>query len=961
MKKFWVFVIICVVCLGIGFTAFRFMSKDEVLYVKQTVFEVNSGDNFVLDIVQENLKPGTEINVQVENSNILQRTGETDKYNFKALAGGTTTILVSSTLKNFTPIRVQVTVGDGNYATPFLIKNQEQLASIGVTRDGAESPKFPLTSCYKLTANLVLSGDWTPIGASNDAGFVGKFDFNGKKIQNLSITTTTGTNAGLFAKLGEGAVITNPLILDVSISAGATNVGALAGQNKGSIENAVLNNISISNDVSNAVVGGLVGLNNGTVSKCQIFGSNIVATGANSTVGGLVGASELSSISTTASVSRSSAECNVQGTKYVGGLVGAVSGSIIENCYAGSLDTDCVITSGGTAYAGGVVGLVQAKTIDGSSPRRSYVADTYSVMKFKTANKDTNGAVVGLNNNYDASTNCNIVYGNYFSNDITPTVSGIASSQNEVALDDYKGVYQKTADELKRQSTYFSYTAENGTAKSWQFAEGVWGINEGLSMPQLTFAVSYVSSRVQNFTSPTQITTANFVDKLSGEIDSSTVYTLSENITLTSANGYVPFNFNGQLTCPLDEQGNPLYSITLVLNSESSVSDGIVALFKELGKDAKLSNINIYTTISNITTANKIASFAGVNNGIIENCKTLSNDSTIISNDGTSGKIYIAGIVAENRGKVSDCVSNVAISCAKSPTQLYVGGISAYSTNTIQNSTNNGKLTITGKTEAYIGGVAGYSNADITKCANHGEIVGEKEASDAYYAGVVAMLAQNVNAKLTYSSSYGTIEGSNVGGVVAISAGAIEYCYSSATCTGRYVGGLVYNIKQGTNGAPSYIKNSMTDGNSLYGDGETSVVCGAVYQMDVSADHLAYASNIFTSVYILGNGAKYYESASNIRGDSSNIWHLVSAIDSDAFNNSIHVQRDSSINRSRFDSGPAYWGIKGGKEDIEISEEVATGQKDGYAIFKSNNYSSNVWLYNETTIGNYITLRGIAK
>ena len=71
MKRFWVFVIICVVALGIGFTTFRFMTREEILYVNQTVFEVNSGENIILDIVQENLKSGTEIYVTSSNENIV--------------------------------------------------------------------------------------------------------------------------------------------------------------------------------------------------------------------------------------------------------------------------------------------------------------------------------------------------------------------------------------------------------------------------------------------------------------------------------------------------------------------------------------------------------------------------------------------------------------------------------------------------------------------------------------------------------------------------------------------------------------------------------------------------------------------------------------------------------------------------------------------------------------------------
>ena len=58
MKRFWVFVIICVVALGIGFTVFRFMTREEILYVNQTVFEVNRGETKKIELVKKNLKAG---------------------------------------------------------------------------------------------------------------------------------------------------------------------------------------------------------------------------------------------------------------------------------------------------------------------------------------------------------------------------------------------------------------------------------------------------------------------------------------------------------------------------------------------------------------------------------------------------------------------------------------------------------------------------------------------------------------------------------------------------------------------------------------------------------------------------------------------------------------------------------------------------------------------------------------
>ena len=173
----------------------------------------------------------------------------------------------------------------------------------------------------------------------------------------MVVSGAVAGNAGLFAKIEATGVVRNAKIYSANITGSAQNMGALAGQNLGTIENGFVDGVRITNTVAEANVGSLVGLNNGMISKVQAFNSNVNATGSESVAGGLVGSSVLTSLETSASISRSSAECNVQAVKAVGGLVGYIKGSIVENCYAGCLDKACVITSGTGSYAGGIVGI----------------------------------------------------------------------------------------------------------------------------------------------------------------------------------------------------------------------------------------------------------------------------------------------------------------------------------------------------------------------------------------------------------------------------------------------------------------------------------------------------------------------------------------------------------------------------------------------------------------------------
>ena len=949
MKRFWVFVIICVVALGIGFTVFRFMTKEEILRVESASFEVNRGDNIELNIVQENLKAGTTIDVSITNPSILNRTGDSG-YNFKAENGGSTTIVVTSNLKGFNPVFVQVNVGDGSYSSPYFIKNREQLASIGTATatDDAESLLFPLDKCYKLVSDINLTGEWTPIGANDDAGFTGSFDFNGHRISNMTISSATTQNIGLFAKIGTDGSVIFANMNNASITTNGTNIGTLAGVNMGTIENAVIGSASISTDSENVFVGGLVGSNYGVVTKSEVVGSTVRATTTTSVVGGLAGKNELKSVEIMPNISRSSAVCNLTGGKYIGGLVGQNSGAIIENCYAGSIDRDCIITNGSNTYAGGVVGRLDSIALGTDSPVRSYLADTYSAMSFVTTTNYI-GGIVGQN--VDDTTNpmnYNKIYGNYYSTDINPNIKPIAGVTNA------EGIYPKTTDQLKTRDVYFSFEDSEGDV-FWQFDEGVWTIDEGRNLPKLSFEVGYVSSRVQNYTASYEVDTydkfVNLVNANAGE-----QYTLAANIVLPS--GYTPFEFNAILICPIID-GNPAYKLTLTIDNDNCVVDGNAAVFTRLGANAKLVNIKVQANIGsgvNKIYADHVASIVAINDGALENCSA----SGTVTTDCATGNVYIGGLVAENHGKISGCSSSVVLEYAKAPTTFYVGGISAFSTDTLQNSRNLGTITITTTSEGYIGGVAGYTSSEVTKCANQGEITGEIEGQNTYFAGIVAKVENNINAKVAYCSSYGAIKGSNVGGVAGVSQGAVKYCYSSASIEGYRIGGLAYAVKQGTASAPSYISNCMTYDSNLIGANNSSIVCGVAYQIDVSEQHLAYGENIFTSAKFLGNGTQYYETTSNIRGDSSDFWNQKSIVDKNAFNNCIHVARDTSIKRSRFVKDFAHgWINVEGQNDIEITEEQAKGTDGGYAIFESNGYNTSIWEYNTATIGSYIKLKGI--
>ena len=168
----------------------------------------------------------------------------------------------------------------------------------------------------KLTADITLTGNHTPIGTSTNK-YAGTFDGQGHKIENLSISsdqsgvgffgqtngatiqkveflkakvTITGNsaqNTGIVVGICDGGTISQCAVVNSYIN-GRDHTGSIAGSAKGGV--------TISNCYSNAKVsstyqaGGFVGTANGdmTLEKCIFMGPRIDATTNTGTAAGLI-------------------------------------------------------------------------------------------------------------------------------------------------------------------------------------------------------------------------------------------------------------------------------------------------------------------------------------------------------------------------------------------------------------------------------------------------------------------------------------------------------------------------------------------------------------------------------------------------------------------------------------------------------------------------------------------------
>ena len=176
-----------------------------------------------------------------------------------------------------------------------------------------------LTLNCTLTADITLTGEWTPIGTDYRNSYTGTFDGGNHTISGLTVKGSD-KNAGLFGYIGKDG---------------------------GTVKNVVLKDVQITSNNQYANVGGMAGINNGTIENCSVSGGSVSGYSA----GGVVGQQYSGSIT----LCNSSA--TVQGTSQVGGVVGYTNyGVTLTACYATGDVTAKDNDTAGIFFAGGVVG-----------------------------------------------------------------------------------------------------------------------------------------------------------------------------------------------------------------------------------------------------------------------------------------------------------------------------------------------------------------------------------------------------------------------------------------------------------------------------------------------------------------------------------------------------------------------------------------------------------------------------
>ena len=192
--------------------------------------------------------------------------------------------------------------GSGIQEDPFIVFNVETLTHVGTAVSAYDD--WTLDAHYKQTANIDLSeiANWVPIG-NTTYPFTGTYNGNGYTIENLTISTSTGTDLGLFGYInGTNALITNVSLINVDIGGGNNYVGGVGGR-----------------------------IWYGTVENCYVTGNvstNDTGSGGTNVAGGVVGACSYGTVQNCYTTA------NVFGLARAGGVIGNIYISTVKNCYA---------------------------------------------------------------------------------------------------------------------------------------------------------------------------------------------------------------------------------------------------------------------------------------------------------------------------------------------------------------------------------------------------------------------------------------------------------------------------------------------------------------------------------------------------------------------------------------------------------------------------------------------------
>lgn len=902
MKKFLIYLVVILVAVSVGFTVFYLVRDNETISISTSNIYMSKGETIDdLEILYENKKAFSDYEVFSSNDNIASYDKETGQ--LKANSGGIATITFRTENEKFRNLSCQVYVGDGSITSPYYIRNASDLRAIGRVDEGQSVPKYGLDKCYKVINNINLAegytstGYWIPIGIDNSNGFTGNFDGNGYTISNININKqeyinavkdlvdfkgeilnySSYTDAGLFSKIGQNGRICNLKIENINVSGsyqnGTTlgNVGAVAGENQGTIERVevISGNINVSGTTT---IGGIVGANNTTELSRSYKDEN------NKTVNEY--------LRYTARIDRAVANINIGIQKdYAEGAIAGASG--IVGGIAGKNDGGIVIYSyskgevhlnENTTNYGGIVGYNVYKTFSVKNDNYLYeysgahIKDCYTLIKLRKVNAvagTTNvGGVVGYNKDraaLDLGANAiegaetpsfvNKIIGNYYlienlnftEEDHIPDVTtdktfiGCGKYQNDgqnVTYADAKySIEGKNSVQLKLQETYVSHEKteriKNGDEYEVETEEIMWkfdiiwfftdGVNDGY--PTLTFANVDVSDDL--FDISDGITLDDPFDLSNIKLDGS--YVLTNDIVFDDDDVWTPIGtienpFVGTLkagayyTTAGEKEYYKIYNIKTSestnlddINREDLVYAGVFGVTNG-SKGGSIENLTLVNpTFANARVVGGIVATNGYEDSVKGKPVTVSGlkiDNCHIQGGVLRATEKVGGIAGENFGSVAFC----SVSDSKNEDYEVV---------------RKTQVLLYGDSTGYAGGIVGFNYPDSTvtnsRILEHTSVYasGASTATFSVYVGGIAGANEGkIEGCLVLNTEGITIDtlAGYVGGVAGVNYKTISQVVVSASInattskSNTYAGGVTGAILQQASVSTANIKSATVKG-----------------------------------------------------------------------------------------------------------------------------------------------------
>ena len=319
--------------------------------------------------------------------------------------------------------------GTGTLSDPYIVTTAVQLAAI----DDAPSC---MAANYVQTADITLTGPWTPLGASPAVDFSGVYHGGCKVIDGLTIGTQGSPyngDSGLFRR-ADGATLRNMILTNVSVNSSGSNGDAgLVGY---------LNNLPVliaQVDVSGSVTGNTyVGLIVGDDYESGSVLSQIRTSGSVTAVGQNGGAGGVAGYGTTTELSTSDATVTAD---IAGGLIGLnYAGSMTDVSALGPV----IGTPPPAGSAGGLVGRAWGNIT---------ITSSFAVGSVTTGTVDDSSGLVGSVRSGNSVTNTD----SYWNTTTTGQAQSVLSNPGGAQASVFTTTGAKDDTQMKTASTFTTW------------------------------------------------------------------------------------------------------------------------------------------------------------------------------------------------------------------------------------------------------------------------------------------------------------------------------------------------------------------------------------------------------------------------------------------------------------------------------------------------------------------------